>query len=737
MAPFAAQNASHSSCAPRNPPNPPPPVVVLHHLDHTTYDLCYDSNDAAVDLGFSSSFERTATSAASPVPCLSPTVVPVGHLGCASNCTCPPRVSPRPGMSMSLPPARRHNPYRNSIVIPHTPPRTPPQTLSPDTLGPPSLAGSSVSASGASASAVNGASGSSTPAGGADVSSSEMDSHLAVLDSGSLGPPGASRRPSRRVRSIERTWHWVRSRSSVYGEAALINLEAMSEEQGAHSPPDHDPGPSRPLTMAFPTDITPSTPFAAPDSVRRQSTADLDPEERRRRRQGLTPESGLRPPPRPRPVSRSMTTPAASGLSGLSKMTPSPLSDTASVKSSSSAPVVPTIRTSPTHDRSIPNGQTTPRARPVGVYPGVSTPTSPPSSISSVRTPVQSISDIVRRHSTAVTRAEETAKDRARAELASHPDLLAERRARDAAARTAAVLAANSMSGDQQPTTPPPPPPPPPPAKHMHRREPSSRSSISYGSSDTDSVVRDYRLAQEAFDQLSASKPVPPTPPTPVAKTATATPPPSMTPNVQRSIFSPTPDHSPRTPRNRMRGSPDNESLTRQKSTTSLLRPKSSSPLPPDDDATGIAMYIRSSQLNRITSLPRPFPERPLQVSFADIGKPDGRPVVVFLGLGCVRYLIALYDDLARALGLRIICIDRWGLGKTDQVPQDRRGVLDWADVVRGVLDELGIERFQVVAHSAGAPYALACVLKMERRVHGKVHLLSPWVGGDVDGESV
>lgn len=41
------------------------------------------------------------------------------------------------------------------------------------------------------------------------------------------------------------------------------------------------------------------------------------------------------------------------------------------------------------------------------------------------------------------------------------------------------------------------------------------------------------------------------------------------------------------------------------------------------------------------------------------IGKETGRPVVVFLGLGCVRYLTALYDEMAIALNLRLICVDR------------------------------------------------------------------------------
>lgn len=41
----------------------------------------------------------------------------------------------------------------------------------------------------------------------------------------------------------------------------------------------------------------------------------------------------------------------------------------------------------------------------------------------------------------------------------------------------------------------------------------------------------------------------------------------------------------------------------------------------------------------------------------------------------------------------------------------------------------LHIERWHVLAHSAGAPYALACALRTPTRVLGSVHLLAPWVG--------
>lgn len=253
---------------------------------------------------------------------------------------------------------------------------------------------------------------------------------------------------------------------------------------------------------------------------------------------------------------------------------------------------------------------------------------------------------------------------------------------------------------------------PTPPPKANHRREPSAWSTYSLSSSDNDSVVRDFRLAQAAYDRLSSGAPLRPVSEHTQKKSA---PPSSQFPKALSPL-------------------PKDAELQRTRSAVSLTGARSSGSSPqPDDDAL-MAMYLRSPQLNKILALPRPFPDRALQVSLADLGKPDGKPVVVFLGLGCVRYLIALYDDLARAFGLRLICIDRWGLGKTDQVPQNQRGPLDWADVVRRVLDQLGVDKFQIVAHSAGAPYAMATVLRLGDRVVGRPHLLAPWVGGDVEG---
>jgi pimeloyl-ACP methyl ester carboxylesterase len=40
----------------------------------------------------------------------------------------------------------------------------------------------------------------------------------------------------------------------------------------------------------------------------------------------------------------------------------------------------------------------------------------------------------------------------------------------------------------------------------------------------------------------------------------------------------------------------------------------------------------------------------------------------------------------------------------------------------------LGISRFSVMAHSAGAIYALATALRMPQHIRGRIHLLAPWI---------
>jgi pimeloyl-ACP methyl ester carboxylesterase len=73
----------------------------------------------------------------------------------------------------------------------------------------------------------------------------------------------------------------------------------------------------------------------------------------------------------------------------------------------------------------------------------------------------------------------------------------------------------------------------------------------------------------------------------------------------------------------------------------------------------------------------------------------------------------------------------RWGLGRTE-TPHEKqpRGIPEWSSVIEEVLDHLHIDRFSVMAHSAGAPYALSLANRLSSRVQGDICLLAPWVGG-------
>ena len=76
-----------------------------------------------------------------------------------------------------------------------------------------------------------------------------------------------------------------------------------------------------------------------------------------------------------------------------------------------------------------------------------------------------------------------------------------------------------------------------------------------------------------------------------------------------------------------------------------------------------IAEYLRSARLTtlvKLTRSPHASRDNPLVVSLSDLGDTSGYPLVVFLGLGGVRYVSGLYDEMAECLGIRLITIDRW-----------------------------------------------------------------------------
>jgi len=103
------------------------------------------------------------------------------------------------------------------------------------------------------------------------------------------------------------------------------------------------------------------------------------------------------------------------------------------------------------------------------------------------------------------------------------------------------------------------------------------------------------------------------------------------------------------------------------------------------------------------------------RLGYAEFGDPQGAPVI-FLHGWCGSHLTRHPDDRHTAeLGIRLITVDRPGVGLSDR--KRGRRLLDLAADLRQLLDSIGIERVGLVGHSGGGPHALACAVQIPERL--------------------
>lgn len=104
-------------------------------------------------------------------------------------------------------------------------------------------------------------------------------------------------------------------------------------------------------------------------------------------------------------------------------------------------------------------------------------------------------------------------------------------------------------------------------------------------------------------------------------------------------------------------------------------------------------------------------------LGYAEWGDPDGSPVLYFHGTPSSRLDPVCFPDAPAAAGVRLISIDRPGIGLSTFQP--RRRVADWPADVTAFADALGLERFGIVGWSGGGPYVLACAAAIADRLTG------------------
>jgi pimeloyl-ACP methyl ester carboxylesterase len=113
-------------------------------------------------------------------------------------------------------------------------------------------------------------------------------------------------------------------------------------------------------------------------------------------------------------------------------------------------------------------------------------------------------------------------------------------------------------------------------------------------------------------------------------------------------------------------------------------------------------------------------------LAYMEVGQRDQPPIFHFHGSGSSRLEVQFLAAAAIAQGVRLIGLDRPGIGGSDAKSGSR--LLDWPDDVLEVADYLGIARFAIQGISAGGAYALACAYKIPHRLTacGLVSTLSP-----------
>jgi pimeloyl-ACP methyl ester carboxylesterase len=126
------------------------------------------------------------------------------------------------------------------------------------------------------------------------------------------------------------------------------------------------------------------------------------------------------------------------------------------------------------------------------------------------------------------------------------------------------------------------------------------------------------------------------------------------------------------------------------------------------------------------------------RLGYAEFGDPRGALVLWFHGTpGARRQVPPVGRQAAQELGLRVVCVERPGVGSSTDHLYHR--ITDWAADIAMVADGLGHDRFTIVGLSGGGPYALACAHELPERVVavGLLGSLVPTAGEDAVSEGL
>lgn len=95
------------------------------------------------------------------------------------------------------------------------------------------------------------------------------------------------------------------------------------------------------------------------------------------------------------------------------------------------------------------------------------------------------------------------------------------------------------------------------------------------------------------------------------------------------------------------------------------------------------------------------------RLGFSRFGVESKHTVFYLHGFPDSRFGAGVFDEPGKKLGVRVIGVDRAGIGLSS--PRPNRTALDAADDIRHLAKHLKLSSYGIVAVSGGGPYALAC----------------------------
>ena len=128
-------------------------------------------------------------------------------------------------------------------------------------------------------------------------------------------------------------------------------------------------------------------------------------------------------------------------------------------------------------------------------------------------------------------------------------------------------------------------------------------------------------------------------------------------------------------------------------------------------------------------------------LAYLEVGDPHGPLVIHNHGGPSSRLEARLLADAAAKNRLRLVCVDRPGMGQSS--PQKARTYAGWADDLVTIADALGYQEFGVTGWSEGGPWALAAAAYIDpappspRQQHraGKLRRIRGQLGGAIPFE--